>query len=285
MSYTWQNISPGLIHSAQLGNKDSINRLAEAVKERLSSYIYRLTLDPDLTGDILQETLLFMIQSINQLENVEGFWHWLFRTALGKVQHHYRALKRRKFEELSEFEKERIFERLSGRFEDGLTDMLRKEISDAVLKAMKKLKIKHRNVLILRCFENMPYSEIATVLNCSEIQSRVLFFRAKNSLKRELAVRGYGRRYLLIALALFGIITATAKTASATSAVTAGSLEVGFLPGLIAVISSKVGLTATGFAAALAVAMPGKSLLTIVVVASCIILFILLLAVADLCNR
>jgi RNA polymerase sigma-70 factor (ECF subfamily) len=285
MNYALQNISPGLIHSAQLGNKDSINRLAEAAKVRLSAYIYRLTLDPELAQDILQETLLFMIQSIDQLENVNSFWYWLFRTALGKVQHHYRSLKKRRFDDLSEFEKESIHERISGKFEDGLTEMLRKELSDAVFKAMKKLKFKYRNVLVLRCFENMPYSEIAAVLNCSEIQSRVLFFRAKNSLKRHLAVQGYGRRYFLVALALFGIVTATAKTASASTAVTAASLETGFAAGLIAALSSKIGLTATGFIAALALAVPVKSFVNILAAASCIILFIFLLAVADLFSR
>jgi DNA-directed RNA polymerase specialized sigma24 family protein len=96
MATTLQNISPALIHEAQLGNKDSMNRLAELASERLYAYIYRLTLDQALTQDILQETILFMIQSINQLEHVDNFWGWLFRTAMGKVQHYYRDLQRRK---------------------------------------------------------------------------------------------------------------------------------------------------------------------------------------------
>ena len=45
MATMLQNISPGLIHEAQLGNKESMNRLAELASERLYAYIYRLTLD------------------------------------------------------------------------------------------------------------------------------------------------------------------------------------------------------------------------------------------------
>ena len=141
MSSTLQNISPGLIHEAQLGNKDSLDRLAELVRERLFTYIYRLTLDEGLTQDLLQETILFMLQSINQLEHVDLFWNWMFRTALGKVQHHYREMKRRRNIELSEPERMRINQRASADLNDGLTELLRKELSDAVFKAMKRLKL------------------------------------------------------------------------------------------------------------------------------------------------
>ncbi len=154
MATVLQNISPALIHEAKLGNKDSMNRLAELASERLYAYIYRLTLDQTITQDILQETILFMIQSINQLEHVDHFWGWLFRTAMGKVQHYYRDLQRRKTVELSEEEQLYIHNRVSADFNDGLTELLRKELSDAVFMAMKRLKLKYRNILILRCFEN-----------------------------------------------------------------------------------------------------------------------------------
>jgi RNA polymerase sigma-70 factor (ECF subfamily) len=167
MSSTLQNISPGLIHEAQLGNQESMDRLAELAKERLFGYIYRLTLNYDLTQDLLQETILFMIQSINQLEHVDEFWHWMFRTALGKVQHHYRELKRRRIFERSKSEQMNIHHCVTANYEDGLTELLRKELSDVAFKAMNRLQLKYRNVLVLRCFENLAYSEIAEVMNCS----------------------------------------------------------------------------------------------------------------------
>ena len=148
---------------------------------------------------------------------MDHFWGWLFRTAMGKVQHHYRDLKRRKTVELSEDERLYIHNRVSADFNDGLTELLRKELSDAVFMAMKRLKLKYRNILILRCFENLEYAEIATVMNCSELRSRVMFFRAKTSLRRQLAMQGFGKYYFLIALALFGIVTTSAKAASSAT--------------------------------------------------------------------
>jgi RNA polymerase sigma-70 factor (ECF subfamily) len=255
MGSTLQNVSPGLIHEAQLGKQESMDRLAEQTRERLFGYIYRLTLDYDLTQDLLQETILFMIQSLNQLEHVDEFWNWLFRTALGKVQHHYRELKRRRVFERSESEQMYIHHHVTADYNDGLTELLRREMSDVVFKAMSRLKLNYRNVLVLRCFENLAYSEIAEVMNCSELQSRVLFSRAKTLLRRQLSVQGFGGRYFLLALAIFGIVTTSAKAASSTT-ITAASLEVGFTASLLATMSSKIGLVLTAEVIAMALALP-----------------------------
>jgi RNA polymerase sigma-70 factor (ECF subfamily) len=263
MATTLQNVSPVLIHEAKLGNKESMNRLAELAGERLYAYIYRLTLDQTVTQDILQETILFMIQSLNELEHVDHFWGWLFRTAMGKVQHYYRDLQRRKTIELSEEEQQYIHNRVSTDFNDGLTELLRKELSDAVFMAMKRLKLKYRNILILRCFENMDYAQIGAVMNCSELRSRVMFFRAKTSLRRQLAMQGFGKYYFLIALALFGIVTTSAKAASSVT-ITASSLEVGFTASLLALVSSKIGITVTAALMAIALAVPAESLIYII---------------------
>jgi RNA polymerase sigma-70 factor (ECF subfamily) len=276
-----QNISPGLIHEAQLGNKDSLDRLAELAKERLFPYIFRLTLDHNLTQDILQETILFMLQSLNKLEHVEGFWHWLFRTAMGKVQHHYREAKRRRTVELSETEQMFIHHRVSANFNDGLTELLRKELSDAVFKAMRRLKLKYRNVLILRCLENLEYSEIAELLNCSELYSRVLFFRARTSLQRQLAVQGFGGRYLLLALALFGLVTSSAKAASSSYTVASASLDAGFTASVAAVVTSKIGLITTASIATLVFTLPVETYLYVFTFASVTAVLILLICLAD----
>lgn len=255
MATLTQNISPALIYEAQLGNKGGIDRLTELAKERLFPYIYRLTLDYNLAQDILQETILFMLQSLNRLEQVEYFWHWIFRTALGKVQHHYREMKRTKAIELSEAERLRIHHGVSGNLNDGLSEMMRKELSDAVFTAMKRLSVKYRNIIILRCYENLEYSEIAIMMNISELYSRVMFFRAKNSLRRKLAIKGFSKSYLLVSLALFGVLTTSAK-ASTSCTVTASSLEAGFVASIAATISSKIGIATTAGLAALFFALP-----------------------------
>ena len=76
----------------------------------------------------------------------------------------------------------------------------------------------------------------------------MLFFRARHSLSRQLSRRGLGKGLLVAALGVFGVATAPADSASA-STVTAASLNVG----LVAAIVGKAG-TPSGVALTVSVA-------------------------------
>ncbi|UCG57902.1 MAG: RNA polymerase sigma factor [Phycisphaerales bacterium] len=244
-----------LIRQAQQGNQQSMSRLAEAAEGRLFPYIYRLTLNHDLAQDLLQETLLKMVESLDELKHADRFWVWLFRTALGQVQHHFRAQSREHLVQMSALSRERLAECLSQNRDDGLNDAMRKELSEAIFRAIARLRIGYRNVLILRCFEQMSYAEIATVMECKELRARVLFFRAKHSLSRQLSQRGFSKAVLLVALGLFGLATAPAKGASAAGAVTSASLDVGLFAALVGAAGTRLGIAFAGAAAALLVSL------------------------------
>ena len=64
------------IQQAQAGNTQSLSAVAEQVRQKVDTYIYRLTLDYHLTQDLTQETVLEMIKALSQLEvtHVNGFW-------------------------------------------------------------------------------------------------------------------------------------------------------------------------------------------------------------------
>ena len=231
-----------LIQQAQRGDEASMDALTHRVRPNLLAYIYRLTLDYDLTQDMLQETLLEMVKSLWRLRKIDRFWFWLCRTALGKVQHHYRSEERKRKIKMSVIENWQLSEHDQIDQNDGLTNLQRKELSDVVFKAIKKLKFKYRNVLTLRCFEQMPYAEIAEILGCKEMRARVLFFRARHLLKRQLSQRGFGKELLLVAIGLFGLLTAPTKVAPAASVVTASTLDVGFAASFIGAAGTKLGI-------------------------------------------
>ena len=239
-----------LVRQAQLGDQQSLDRLAEAVAPRLQAYIYRLTLNHDLVQDLLQETLLKMVERIKELEHPERLWGWLFRTALGQVQHYYRD--RAQAVRFSSRSRQRLSECLSEDHEDGLNYAMRRELCEATVDAMARLQLTYRNVLSLRCFEQMSYAEIADALECKELRARVLFFRAKRCLTRQLVRRGFAKGLLVTALGLFGLLTSPGDSASA-GVVTASSLSVG-------AVAKFVGLAGTSSGVAVIVSVAGVSL-------------------------
>ena len=78
-----------LVRKAQLGDKECLNRLAEAARVHLREYVLRLTLREDLTQDIVQESILEMFKVFDKLKSAERFWSWLDGIAFNKVRSHY----------------------------------------------------------------------------------------------------------------------------------------------------------------------------------------------------
>lgn len=234
-----------MVKKAQLGDKECLNRLAEAARVRLREYVQRLTLQEDLTEDIVQESILEMFKVFDKLKKADRFWNWLDGIAFNKVRSHYGRRWRHKTVSLSDVG----YEIAETNSPDGLADMVTAELKQIVIKSMGRLQPRHRAVLTMRCYKGMKYSEIAELMECSEFGVQALFYRAKKALAKELSRHGLGKGTLLTALVLFGKMTATSEAAAATVSVTAATTKVGLAAGLVGAVSGKtlvVSLTTAG---------------------------------------
>lgn len=247
------------IRQAKAGDSQSLSVVAEQVREKVYTYVYRLTLDYHLTQDLTQETVLEMIKSLPQLEvpHTKGFWGWIFRTALGKVQHHFRLQGARRLARKTTSD-ESVLESQASKYNNPLDALVNEEIQKTVLSALQAIKIKYRNILVLRCFENMSYGQIAGIIGGSELKARLLFFRAKHSLENQLDRHGFKRDHLLAALTMFANLTLrNGKKAAAREVVFTSSLETGLGMSFAALLSLRTAVIAacilciTGFTASM----------------------------------
>ena len=234
-----------LIRRAQLGDKQCLGQLAQQARERLRTYVYRLTQRDDLAQEIVQESLLEMCKVLGKLKKADRFWPWLYGIAVNKLRRHYRTeQKQRRLAVSSAKRKATLKER-----QDGLENLVSEELKQIISAAMQKLRTRHKAVLIMRCYDEMTHSEIAESMGCSEFSTRMLFLRAKKALQRELSRNGFSKGSLLAALVLFGKITAPSKAAAAQVSVTAAATKVGLLTGIVGLATTKtaiVSLTAVG---------------------------------------
>jgi len=248
-----------LVSRAQLGDDRSLNILSQEARGELSAYIYRITLDFDLTEDILQETLLEMVRSIKSLKDIQRFKSWLFRIASTRIKKHFRITGNKRIMSKTVFDADKL-EQHTATKPDALSELLKKELSGVITRAMAQLKYNYKNVLILRCFQQMSYPDIAYSMGCSSIEAQLLFFRAKRSLKKQLQQNGYKKEHLLASLGIFAAITSLPfKSASAsTAAVAPATMKVGALTTVIGAVTTKTGIVSTIIAAAtlLAVSVP-----------------------------
>jgi RNA polymerase sigma-70 factor (ECF subfamily) len=236
-----------LVRKAQLGDKDCLNRLAETVRVRLHEYVYRLTLQEDLTQDIVQETILEMLRLFGKLRQTDRFWAWLQGIAFNKVRNHFGRQWRHKTRSLSEVGDHNLSSRNPDSHgdrhcEDALADVVTDELKQIVLRCIEALEPRHRAILTMRCYDQMSYADIGKLMDCSEIGARALFYRAKKALTSRLSRHGLGKGALLMALVLFGKMTAASKAAAAEISVTASTVSVGPAAAALATATSKTGI-------------------------------------------
>ncbi len=239
----------GLVQKAQLGDKECLNRLAEAVRERLYAYVYRYTLADDLTSDIVQESILKMLEALGELREAEQFWPWLCKIALNKIRQHHR--KEHQHRKISNTDMNQNKKRKDSR--EVIAVIVYEEFKETVFAAMRDLKPEHRSVINMRCYDRMQYSEIAKVMGCSELAAQKLFFRAKKSLKKQLARHGFGKGSLLMALVLFGKLTAESEATASGISVTSATIKVGAAASAAAIAASKTAIISLATAGALTV--------------------------------
>jgi len=234
-----------LIRRAQLGDKQCLGQLAQQARERLRTYVYRLTQRDDLAQEIVQESLLEMCKVLGKLKKADRFWPWLYGIAINKLRRHYRTEQKQQRLAVSSAKRNGTLKER----QDGLENLVSEELKQIISAAMQKLRTRHKAVLIMRCYDGMTHSEIAESMGCSEFSTRMLFLRAKKALQRELSRNGFSKGSLLAALVLFGKMTAPSKAAAAQVSVAAATTKVGLLAGIVGVATTKtaiVSFTAAG---------------------------------------
>ncbi len=246
-----------IITKAQQGDRTSMGQLAEVAEARLLTYIFRLTLSQDLTEELCQKTLVKMVQSLEKLEHIDRFWNWLLRHAMGEVQHYYRDQKRRHEVETEALNREYFKQYVARNHQDGLNESARIELSEIIYEAIAQLRFTYRNVLVLRCYEELSFAEIAQFMDCKELRVRVLFFRARHALRRHLSRNGFSKENLLTGLGFFGILTLSSKATSTACSVKTASLNVGFTAALAGSLGTRLGIavvtTASAFLACITI--------------------------------
>ncbi len=174
-----------LVENARQGCRSSIDQLIRLVQPRLEARLNAATGNKELTGDLVQETLLSMICSIGKLRKVESFWPWLLRIAKSKIQQHYRhqgRVKEQPFSSLDSYWLDPYLSVCSSPSEI----MIRRERQYNVIVATRCLSRRTQKILELRYRDQLNYTRIAALLGCSAASARSESYRARRKIQAQL---------------------------------------------------------------------------------------------------
>jgi RNA polymerase sigma-70 factor (ECF subfamily) len=183
------------------GSGGALDRLYERYAPRLQSYI-RLKLGRSLrerleSRDILQATLLKSFQHLDEFRGADGrsLMAWLARIAereiADRADYHHRQRRDAGRESPLDLEGEAaVSPELTARVRSVLSQAIVNERAEQLEAAIESLSGAHREIILLRKFEDLSFAEIATRLGRSEDACRMLLARAMTALTMKLAGSG-----------------------------------------------------------------------------------------------
>jgi RNA polymerase sigma-70 factor (ECF subfamily) len=170
------------------GDGASFAVLLDKHRSSVVHFLYRMIQNQAVAEELAQEVFLRVYRSRETYEATAKFTTWLFRIATHLALNSLRDGKH---------------ERMQERLDDDSSDLPVRQVSDTrpsveqsmvyqaklaeVRRAIAMLPEKQRAAVLMHKYEEMEYTQIAKVLNCSESAVKSLLFRAYETLRARLA--------------------------------------------------------------------------------------------------
>ena len=170
------------------GDGASFAILLEKHRSPVIHFLYRMVQNQAVAEELAQEVFLRVYRSRESYEPTAKFTTRLFRIATHLALNSLRDGKNRRLEErLDDDSSETPARQVSDQRPTVEQNMVYQARLDEVRRAVAMLPEKQRAAVLMHKYEEMEYSQIAKVLNCSESAITSLLFRAYETLRARLA--------------------------------------------------------------------------------------------------
>lgn len=153
-----------LLRRAARRDAEALGRLVDLYGSRLYGLLYRLTASRDAADELLQETFLRVVRTIDRYEHNGKFEAWLFRIAANLARDRGRQRGRR--HATSAFDEREL---QSATFTNDAdagpeADVVRRERTERLLAGLDALSDTDREIVMLRHYSELSFQEIADLL-------------------------------------------------------------------------------------------------------------------------
>lgn len=147
---------------------------------RIYAFLYKLTSDSDISEEMAQETFYQAFLSFHRYDGSCEIFTWLAAIAKNVF---FKYLRKKK---LTSLNIELIVEPQAGAESDPEEILQQKFVASYVNDCVSRLPQKYRDVVFLRIYAELPFAQIADILGITENSAKVVYYRAKNLLRKDL---------------------------------------------------------------------------------------------------
>lgn len=175
-----------LVRAAQAGNIAAFERLVRLLEQQMLAVAAGFAHTPDDANDIYQDAMLAAYRALPKFKLESKFSTWLHKIVVNTALSNRRKLKR-SWQKLAAIQTEYEHEEKYVDHRSPEAVMLDGELNTQINHAMRKLTDTERMAFVLCHQQGFKIREAAVVMSCSGNSIKVVLFRARNKLKRELA--------------------------------------------------------------------------------------------------
>jgi RNA polymerase sigma-70 factor (ECF subfamily) len=173
-----------LVRAFKAGDQKSFEELVRRYQRQVANIVYLTLGSREEVQDISQEAFVRVYRSIDRFEFDASFFSWIYRITVNLCIDELRRRKVKRVLSLDFLAESTIEKEKKSKQQvlasDGTLDDEKREV---ILAALQKISQEHRQVIILREYEELSYAEIASNLGISVQAVKSRIFRAREELR------------------------------------------------------------------------------------------------------
>lgn len=182
---SWEGSDEDLVAKTRAGEMAAFESLFERYRSVIYRFVSQLCHGRDETEDVVQECFVRAYENLDKFREECRFTTWIMRIAANLCTDRARTRVRRTALEDKEAT-DRLLWMTGEQFEDPVENLEADRRAAAVRRALAALPAHHRQMIILRDFEERDYDEISGILGCTYGGAKLRVLRARRALRDRL---------------------------------------------------------------------------------------------------
>lgn len=181
------SIDHALMERVAAGDESAFRQIVERHQHSVVGTVTRMLGDCSDSDDIAQRVFIRIWKHAGRYQPDSRFTTYLYTIVRNLVYNESRRRRRKGTESTERREGERHLQHTGEAGTRPDNELLSSELRSALDTAISSLPENQRLAIVLRRYDNLPYEEIAGILNTSVSSVKSLLFRARTSLRESLA--------------------------------------------------------------------------------------------------
>ncbi|WP_349409867.1 sigma-70 family RNA polymerase sigma factor [Pseudalkalibacillus sp. SCS-8] len=168
-------------------DKRAADKLIQKYYREMFAFVYKQTLDQELSKDLTQEIFISMLRTIHGFDGRASFRTWLYKVANSRIIDFYRSKHYKQNKQTETIEEKVIHDPV-----EFTADVETKEEAAQILSVLAQFDYDAQTIVRLKIYGEYTFPEIAASVSLTESTVKTKYYATIRKLKKRLKEDGHG---------------------------------------------------------------------------------------------